>query len=432
MRVVVQGMWHLGCVIAACLARAGHHVVGLDPDRSVIEDLRQGRAPLFEPGLEEMIGTELQAGRLSFMSDPTAAIAGAEVLWVAFDTPVDKEDQADVAFVRSELEAVLGLLFPGTLVLISSQVPVGFTGSLESAWASQDIQFAYSPENLRLGTALESFQNPERVVIGFRYEEDRPRLAALFPSTCPRLEWMSVESAEMTKHALNAFLATSVTFINELARLCEAVGANAKEVEKGLRSDKRIGPKAYLSPGDAVSGGTLARDVCFLRQYGRHHRLGTPLLDGVLQSNELHKDWVLGHVQHLLKKGDAGVVAILGLTYKAGTSTLRRSAAMELCEKLHGSGVRLQVHDPKIAVLPEEFRHLGAPCNSASEALSNADVAVIATPWPEYRQLRADTILKQMRQPQIIDANHFLADQLGSDPRIKYVATGRPAVGRSA
>jgi UDPglucose 6-dehydrogenase len=428
MRVVVYGLWHLGCVVAACLAKAGHRVVGLDRDESLVQGLRQGVPPLHEPGLADLIAHGTAAGRLSFTSEPVAALRGAEVLWVAFDTPVNDQDEADVAFVRSQLEAVRHAVAPGTLVLISSQVPVGFTRVLESDWSGHALHFAYSPENLRLGKALEVFQNPERVVIGLRHDEDRPRLAALFPASCPRLEWMSVESAEMTKHALNAFLATSVTFINELARLCEAVGADAKEVERGLKSEVRIGPRAYLSPGAAFAGGTLARDVGFLIDCGRHHHRPTPMLSGVLASNNLHKDWPFDQVRRLLGpegSGKSPVVAVLGLTYKPGTSTLRRSASLELCQQLHACGLRVQVHDPAVRVLPGEFRHLGVPCGCAREALAGADAAVFATPWPEYRDLKSDTILEVMRQPQVIDPNHFLADLLASDPRITYLAPGQ-------
>ena len=235
MRIAVYGLWHLGCVTAACLASAGHQVVGLDPDAKVVEDLRHGRPPLEEPGLADLIAAGLAGGNLSFTVGPAAALTDAEVLWVTFDTPVNECDEADTAYLRERLEAIAGEVRPGTLVLISSQVPVGFTPSLERDWAGKGARFAYSPENLRLGKALDSFRKPERVVVGLRDPADRPLLAALFAPFCERIEWMTVESAEMTKHALNAFLATSVTFINELARLCEAVGADAKEVERGLQ-----------------------------------------------------------------------------------------------------------------------------------------------------------------------------------------------------
>ena|SRR5437867_587440 len=429
MNVVVYGLWHLGCVTAACVAAAGNRVVGLDPDERVVTDLRAAKPPLHEPGLAELIGGEMAAGRLSFTTDPAEALRGADVVWMTFDTPVNDRDEADVDFVRRRLDAVAHAIPAGRIVLISSQVPAGFTRELRINWEARQIRLRYacSPENLRLGKAIEVFRNAERVVLGVSDESAKAVLANLFAPFTKRIEWMSVESAEMTKHALNAFLATSVTFANELARLCEAVGADAKEVERGLKSEARIGPKAYLSPGAAFAGGTLARDVRFLTGFGRQHRLDTPLLDGVLASNEVHKDWVRRKVTQLL--GDAGLrgatVAVLGLTYKPGTDTLRRSLAVELCRWLHEQGARVRAHDPAVRALPEELKPVVALCPSVGGALAGADLAVIATEWPDYRQLKADDFAATMRHPRVIDQNWFLAGALAEDRRVTYVATGR-------
>jgi UDPglucose 6-dehydrogenase len=428
MRVAVYGLWHLGCVTAACLAEAGHQVLGLDPDERVIAELRRGQPPLHEPGLTELIGAGMSQDRLRFATAPAGPL-DIDVLWVTFDTPVNEKDEADVAFVRSRLEALAPALQPGTLILISSQVPAGFTRRLEADWHGKGLHFACSPENLRLGKALDVFRKPERVILGVRDVADRARLSELFAPFCSRLEWMSVESAEMTKHALNAFLATSVTFANELARLCEEVGADAKEVERGLKSEARIGPRAYLSPGAAFAGGTLARDVRYLVGFGQHHHVGTPLLKGVLASNDLHKSWVRDRVQLLLDGVESGVVAVLGLTYKPGTNTLRRSAAVELCRDLHQRGVRVRAHDPAIPELDDELSEIIHLCESAQEALSGADVAVVATEWPCYQSLRPDEVLRHMRRPQIIDQTHFLAGALGGHPQITYVASGKRGSG---
>jgi UDPglucose 6-dehydrogenase len=425
MRIAVYGLWHLGCVTAGCLAAAGHHVVGLDLDEAVVNDLQAGRPPLHEPGLEELIAAGLARDHLSFTTQPQHALDEAEVLWVTFDTPVNDLDQADVNWVRDRLEAVRQAIQPGTLVLISSQVPAGFTRSLEEAWLERGLHYAYSPENLRLGKALDSFRKADRVIVGLRDRDDRPRLATLFAPFCQRVEWMSVESAEMTKHALNAFLATSVTFINELARLCEVVGADAKEVERGLKSEGRIGPKAYLSPGAAFAGGTLARDVRFLVGFGQDYQIETPLFQGVLASNDCHKGWAHAKVCQLLEQVPRPVVAVLGLTYKPGTSTLRRSAAVELCTRLCGQGVRVQAHDPAVRALPAELRQSLVLCTSPQEALTGADVAVVATEWPDYRTLAAGEVVELMRRPRVIDQNHFLADMLAGDGRITYVAAGK-------
>jgi UDPglucose 6-dehydrogenase len=439
MRVVVYGLWHLGCVTAACMADAGNDVVGLDLDKSLVDDLKQGKPPLDEPGLPELLLAGLRSGRLTFTTDAQAALHGAGVLWVTLDTPVDEQDYADVAFVRERLERVRGAVRPGTLVLISSQVPVGFTRALERDWAGLNVRFGVSPENLRLGKAIETFRTPERVVVGLsRPEQDRDLLTRLFHpfgqggggggvggTHPPRIEWMTLESAEMTKHALNAFLAVSVTFINELARLCEAVGANVKEVERGLKSEGRVGAKAYLGPGAAFAGGTLARDVRFLVDYGHAHGIPTPLFDGLWSSNEAHKDWTRQKVAQLLGDVREPTVAVLGLTYKAGTSTLRRSASVELCRWLGGRGARVRAHDPAVRELPDDLRPLIDLADSPAEALRGADLAVIATEWPAYKALRADEVVTAMRRPNVIDPNWFAAGSLANDPRVTYVATGR-------
>jgi UDPglucose 6-dehydrogenase len=433
MRVVVYGLWHLGCVTAACLADAGSEVVGLDLDGPLVDKLSKGTPPLDEPGLPELIAAGQRANRLSFTTDAAAALHGAGVLWVTFDTPVDENDVADVAFVRNRLEQIKDAVRPGTLVMISSQVPVGFTRALANDWAGRGVRFGISPENLRLGKAIEVFRTPERVIIGLSDpEKDRDLVTRLFlpfgppgSGQPPRIEWMSLESAEMTKHALNAFLAVSVTFINELARLCEAVGANAKEVERGLKSEGRIGPKAYLGPGAAFAGGTLARDVRFLNDFGKRHDIPTPLFAGIWQSNENHKAWTRQTVSRLLGGAKQPTVAVLGLTYKAGTSTLRRSSSVELCQWMHGQGIKVRAHDPAVKELPEDLRPAIELTDSPADALRGADLAVIATEWPAFKSLKADDFASTMRAARVIDPNWFTVAALGNDNRITYAATGR-------
>ncbi len=426
MRIAVHGLWHLGCVTAACLARAGHTVRGLDPDETVVAGLRAGRPPIHEPGLAELIAEGQAAGRLSFHGTAGEALRDAELVWVAFDTPVDDDDEADVAWVRARLEEVVEDIPRGALVLISAQVPAGFTAELERDWSGRGLRFACSPENLRLGKAIDAFLHQERIVVGVRDGADRAVLAELLTPFCQRIEWMSVESAEMTKHALNAFLATSVTFINELARLCEVMGADAREVERGLKSEGRIGPRAYLAPGAAFAGGTLARDVRYLLGHGQQHGIDTPLCHGVLASNDVHKAWVRDRVEQLVGGIDRPVVAVLGLTYKPGTSTLRRSTAVENCAWFCRQGLAVRVHDPVVTELPAELAGRVTFCSQAEEALQGADVAVVATEWPAYRALAAGLFVRQMRRPTVIDPGHFLASVLRDQPGVVYVATGQP------
>jgi UDPglucose 6-dehydrogenase len=236
---------------------------------------------------------------------------------------------------------------------------------------------------------------------------------------------MTVESAEMTKHAINAFLATSVTFANEIAAICELVGANAKEVERGLKTEARIGPGAYLSPGGAFAGGTLARDVAFLNGISARESLSTPLLSSIRTSNDEHKGWVRRKLRALLPELGRATVAIWGLTYKPGTDTLRRSLAVELCDWLIGQGVAVQVHDPAVRELPPAWSGKVRRADSALGALEGAHALVVATEWPQYKDLSAEAIASTAPGLAILDANRFLG-RLAADTRLRYVAVGTP------
>jgi UDPglucose 6-dehydrogenase len=235
---------------------------------------------------------------------------------------------------------------------------------------------------------------------------------------------MSLESAEAAKHALNAFLATSITFINEVARLCERHGADVKDVERGLRTDPRVGREAYLAAGPAFAGGTLARDVRFLQRLGEAHGVATPLLRAVLDSNAEQRRWLYRTIEELLGTLAGARVAVLGLTYKAGTSTLRRSAALELCAWLEGHGAVVVAQDPAVSRLPDGLAPRVSLAATAADAARGADLLVVATPWPEYRALSPDAVVTAMTRPRVIDEGRFLAGTLGADARIEYVTVG--------
>jgi UDPglucose 6-dehydrogenase len=423
--VCVFGLWHLGCVTAACLAEQGFDVIGLDLDPERVVGLTNGQVPVAEPGLSALISEGLAKRKLTFSSEPTSVVPTADVLWISFDTPVDADDQADLEWVRRQLDCVQSSLTAGTLVVISAQVPVGFARALEREWRGNNptLEFASVPENLRLGQALESYRNPSRVVVGLGERTARARVERLLP-TGAQIEWMSLESAEMTKHALNGFLFLSAAYANELARVAERVGADATEVERGLRSEPRVGPRAYISPGAPIGGGTLARDVTFLTHLGTAAGLDVPLLTGILESNRVHARWVGERIQELLEGIHDPQVALLGLTYKPGTDTLRRSTAVELGRSLTDTGASVRAYDPAIASLPRELDWLQLAA-SGDAALAGADVAVLATPWPEFQAMQADLLVRAMRRPQLVDQTGFLR-HIGADPRVRYVRVGQP------
>ncbi len=430
----VIGLWHLGSVTAACLADAGCEVIGVDPDPESVAGLRACRAPVSEPGLDELLARNAQ--RMSFACEPHA-LADARCAWVTFDTPVDDDDNADVEWVLARAVELLAPLPADSLAIVSSQLPAGSVARLRERCAARrghdDLRFACVPENLRLGRALECFRaRDERIVAGVRSERDRNELAELLAPFGARVEWMRVESAEMSKHALNGFLATSVAFINEIAEICESLGADAEEVSRALKSEPRIGPHAYLAPGDAFAGGTLARDVGFLCGLAEHRGLPAHVFAGVLAGNDAHRQWTRRKLLELLGGDDRGRralagrrVAIWGLTYKPGTDTLRRSSAIELCRWLAESGSEVRAHDPAVTALPVDLAGAIELCASPLEALAGAQALVVCTAWPDYLQVPVEELVSGLATPaRVIDPGGALRELLAARADVHYVRVG--------
>ena len=427
MKVCVLGLWHLGSVTAACLASVGHDVTGLDSNSGIVEKLQKAEPPVSEPGLDGLIREGINAGQLRFTSDAKIAISSAEVLWVTYDTPVDENDQADVEFVFEEVLKLLSFLSIDTTVLVSSQLLVGSIKRFEvvaaEKYPEKKLRFAYSPENLRLGKSLDVFLHPDRVIIGVRRQEDREILNRLFGPITDNILWMGVESAEMTKHAINAFLGMSITFINEIASICEIIGADAHEVETGLKSETRIGPAAYLSPGAAFAGGTLARDIEFLKDIGSSNNLVNPLISAVRKSNDEHKKWIQRRLFAVLGGLKGKRIAVWGLTYKPGTNTLRRSLSVEMCNWLQEQGAEIAVHDPSKCELPDNWLGEVVRSKTPLEALEGACALVIATQWPEYREINVSDVENIVGQLAVFDSNRFLSD-FNKSPVISYYSVG--------
>jgi UDPglucose 6-dehydrogenase len=285
-----------------------------------------------------------------------------------------------------------------------------------------------------LGRALDSFREPDRIVAGVRSKCDREELAEILAPFSSNVQWMRVESAEMTKHALNGFLATSVAFINEVAEICESVGADAEEVSRGLKSEHRIGPRAYLGPGDAFAGGTLARDIGFLRGIASRQGLPAHVFAGVADGNAAHKLWTRRKLLELLAEDPRSAhalvgrrVAVWGLTYKPGTDTLRRSIAIELCRWLLAEGAEVRAHDPAVDALPADLAPRMVLCAEPLQATAEADALVLCTPWPTYLDIPADELLEVLAQPQIVDPAGVLRAAFAERPHVRYLRVGTPS-----
>ena len=421
MNITVLGLWHLGSVTAACCAKH-FSVVGLDFDAANVASLNAGQAPLLEPGLNELIVTGLAGKKLCFTTDPKIACQNADILWVTYDTPVNDDDESDVGFVLGNLHPALPHLPNGALVLISAQLPVGTCAKLEKEFPQ--LHFASSPENLRLGKAIDAFEKAERAIVGIRSDAKKALLEELFKPFAAQTIFMRTESAEMVKHALNSFLALSITFINEVARLCEHTGADAKEVSVGLKSEARIGPKAYLGPGGPFAGGTLARDVVTLSKLAEANGEKISVIPAIKQSNDLHRGWAFRRLQSRLGDLRGKKIAVLGLTYTTNTDTLRRSAAVELCRQLLAAGAQVSAFDPAVKILPAELNSVALGADIAA-ALTGAEAAAVCTEWPQFRQAEWVKLLPQMRSPVLVDANRFLEKELKAIAGVEHLSVGR-------
>lgn len=419
--LTVLGLWHLGCVTAACCAKH-FHVIGLDFDQKTVEILNSGKAPILEPGLDQLLAAGISSKTLSFTSSSEKACAEADVLWVCYDTPVDEHDESDVEFVLAKLRNAMSHLKGGALVLISSQLPVGTCLKLEKEFPQFSI--AYSPENLRLGRAIESFEKADRVIVGVRDDAKKELLQRLFAPFSSQIMFMRSESAEMVKHALNSFLALSITFINEIARLCEHVGADAKEVAAGLKSEPRIGARAYLGPGGPFAGGTLARDVVSLTKLAKAKNETLCVIPAIKESNDLHRGWAFAKLSDALGDLRGRRIGILGLTYTINTNTLRRSAAVDLCKRLLKAGALVSAFDPVIKTLPADLRELTLG-GGVEEVVIGANAVVICTEWHQFRQADWPAIVHRMCDKIFVDANGFLERELNGIKGLKLFSVGR-------
>ncbi len=431
-KVCVIGIWHLGSVYSTCLADLGYLVVGVDKDLKVVNDLNRGIPPIFEPGLQELLTNNINSGRLSYTTDLSQAAKGSSFVLITFDTPVNEKDEVDLSEIFATAKELAGCVENGSIVIVSSQIPVGTCDQLKLLIKqnnpSLDFDIACSPENLRLGQAIECFKNPQRIVIGADSDPTLDRVEALFEVIAvPKLR-MNLRTAEMTKHALNAFLATSISFANQIANLCDEVGANALKIAAALQSDARIGPNLPLLPGLAFAGGTLARDLKILKNLGENSACETPLINGVLRVNQQQNGLVARKLQKIYGSVKNLTVGILGLTYKAGTSTLRRSAALEIIEDLTNGGAKIKAYDPKADLgevkLHQEFQF----CTDPYEVARGSDALVIVTDWPEFKNLDFDLIKSLMKKPVLIDAKNMLDDEQLIGKGFLYMGVGRGKV----
>ena len=416
MKIAVVGLWHLGEVVSTGLSEFGHTVIAIDRDENVVANLKKGILPLPEKDVAVSMVRHIKNGSLSFSTD-FQKVKDCDAVFLTYDTPVDEDDRPDITCLLQSTAQLARYLKNDTLFVVMSQVPVGTTKKLFKSIKKHNLKFTgavvYFPENLQLGKALECFLSPERVVIGAETESAFLKLDKIMAWVkSPRIK-MNIASAEITKHALNSFLATSLSFIYNISDVCEIAGGDVTDVAKALRSDSRIGQAAYLDSSLGFSGGTLMRDLRTLSGFARKNKKQLEVIDGVLQTNINRRKILIDRLKVLLKiplpKANIG---ILGITYKPGTSTLRRSLALELIGMLRKEKAGVKAFDPQAQEVEFKKETGLSLSKTPAEASRGCHALLLVTAWPEFNDLPFKKIREIMVPPYIFfDTRNFFKSQ---------------------
>jgi len=414
--ICIIGLWHLGLVNCVGFAEAGYRVIGVDFNEDTILKLSLGDPPIFEPGLTELINKHLSSGQLGFSTN-ISNVTDADWVMIAYDSPVNENDEVDITPITNAAQLIINHIGLETPLIITSQVPVGTCNHLDlslklvsPAWKGGVV---YTPENLRLGSAIERFKNPDMIVLGADSQLALDQALDLYAPFTTEKPTMGLRSAEMVKHALNTFLATSITFINEIANLSDRLGADAVAVGKALKLDQRIGKKALLSPGLGFSGGTLARDVKQLKKFGEEVDYQTKLIDAIIDINEYSFDEVIVKLTEALEGSlKDKKIGLMGLTYKPDTSTMRRSPAIKIMQKLNKCGAvcvgyDLRADDKEV----EEYQNLFTRVHTLQDLARDADALVLVNECKEFKVIDFAALGKLMNNKVLIDTKNFLYDQ---------------------
>ena len=423
-RLGVIGVGYVGLVTAACFAQSGFEVTCLDIDEAKLARLRAGETPIHEPGMREVLAGSRE--RLRFTSSAAELFERADIAFVCVDTPPSASGDADLSRVESVLEAIPAGTAEAVLVM-KSTVPPGTGARLRRALDARGLMgvaYASNPEFLREGSAIKDFLQPDRVVVGADELAVGERVASLYRAFGGSELITDVTSAEMIKHASNAFLATKISFINEIANVCEEVGANVDEVARGMGLDARIG-SSFLRPGLGFGGSCFPKDVAALKQLAGNSGYHFQLLSAVIEVNELQKRRVIGKLEKHLGKLRGKKIALLGLAFKPNTDDLREAPSLVLASRLLAEGAEVRVWDP----VADARRLLQGVtfCESMLDAVSGADAAVVVTEWDELRELASDDVRQAMSRPLIIDGRNLLDPEQARGAGFVYEGIGRAA-----
>lgn len=429
-RVAVVGLWHLGSVVASGLSSYGVDTVGLDRDESVVDGMNRAEPPLFEPGLAEAVKAGIDSGSLRFSADP-GSMADATFVWLAADSELGDGDAVDTDPLLSLVRWFAPNVHTDAILMISSQVPVGTTESLrdELATARPDWRprAAYLPENLQLGSAMERFHRPDWLVVGTDDAGTAPEVARLLAPIDREVTVTAVRTAELAKHAVNAYLATCISLANELGDLAEVLGADGLAVAGIMRNDRRIAREAPVRPGAGFSGGTLGRDIQMLRYLGDRNDVATPIADAIAAANSIRGEKVLNGLSARMDLSGA-VVAVLGVAYRPNTSATRDSDSLRLIARLAETGTNVRVHDPLVDFSEVTLPPTAKVVANVEDAVLGATALVVMSEHDDYRNLDLPRLLARMTGRVVIDPHHLLTSA-AQGPDAEYLAFGRASTG---
>jgi len=431
-KVAVVGTGYVGLVVGACLAETGNDVVCADVDAAKIKNLKANKLPIYEPGLEPIVLRNQREGRLTFTTDVGNAVERSEVVFIAVGTPPDEDGSADLQHVLAVATTIGKHMNVSKVVVTKSTVPVGTAKKVRAQIARETttpFHVCSNPEFLKEGAAVEDFMKPDRVVVGVDSPEAAKVIEELytpFVRTGNPLIVMDIPSAEMTKYAANAMLATRISFMNQIAQLCEMVGADVTQVRRGIGSDRRIG-QGFLFPGPGYGGSCFPKDVKALIRTASENKLPLDILSAVEAAHHRQKNLLFEKLKRHLGSLGGKVIAIWGLAFKAETDDVRESPALVLIEELLSAGAKVQAHDP--AAMETAQHHLGKRVTYAGhgfDALNGADALAIVTEWLEYRNPDFARMKQLLKRPLIVDGRNLYDPQKLGRLGFTYDSIGRP------
>ncbi|MED4691883.1 UDP-glucose/GDP-mannose dehydrogenase family protein [Peribacillus frigoritolerans] len=434
MKIAVLGTGYVGLSTGVCLSEIGHNVICIDTDEQKIKSLRQGISPIYEPGLENLLIQNAAAGRLLFTTSHREALNGAEIIIIAVGTPQMEDGGADLSYIEQAAKDIAANLVQSSVVVIKSTVPVGtndFIKSIIEEHCNESVSFnmVSNPEFLRQGSAVMDTMQADRIIIGSENDEAAKKVQEMYrPLNVPFI-LTSIRSAEMIKYASNAFLATKISFINEVANLCGVVGADVKDVAKGMGKDKRIG-EAFLQPGIGYGGSCFPKDVKALLHTANLNGVHFSLLKETVAINDFQQELLVTKAINRLGDLKGKKVAMLGLAFKPETDDMREAPSIKIARSLTKLGAEVVAYDPVAIdnaknILVDTIRF----ASTVREAAVNADAVFIVTEWKEFRLLDLKTLMTTMRRPIVFDGRNCLEeDRIRACKKIEYYPIGRPAI----